>query len=305
MITKPILAASIIPDTAKITRPSYQGHFSDIVFPVICTEKVDGIRAFKSNGRLLSRKGLPIPNDHVRSIIEATCPNGWDGEIIVPGKSFNETQSAIMTVKGRPSFVWRVFDRVGPEPSVPYEIRLKQLEEEVFNNPNVYGTAEMIPYVYCHNVNDIVAFETKCLENGHEGICGRSLASPYKPGRSTISEGYLWKMKRFLDSEATVIGFQPLLHNENEQVLDELGFAKRSKSIAGLIEVAMLGKLSVHHPVFGNFNIGSGFTLQQREEIWRNPTAYLNKTVTFKYQPYGMKEGGKPRAPIFKGFRLE
>ena len=40
--------------------------------------------------------------------------------------------------------------------------------------------------------------------------------APYKQGRSTVREGYLLKVKTFLDDEATVVRFEERMHNGNE-----------------------------------------------------------------------------------------
>jgi uncharacterized membrane protein len=47
--------------------------------------------------------------------------------------------------------------------------------------------------------------------------------------------------------------------------------------------------------------VGSGFTSQQRKEIWEKQGLYFLSQITFKHFSYGAKDA--PRFPIFKCFR--
>jgi len=61
--------------------------------------------------------------------------------------------------------------------------------------------------------------------------------------------------------------------------------------------------LVVNSQRWGVFKVGSGFTDEQRNEVWVNASKYIGATITFKYFPHGVKD--KPRSPIFKGFRVD
>ena len=49
------------------------------------------------------------------------------------------------------------------------------------------------------------------------------------------------------------------------------------------------------------FSIGSGFTEEQRREIWNKQVELIGSIVKYKYFEVGVKD--KPRFPIFLGFR--
>src|SRR5690606_22412947 len=76
-----------------------EASIEDIRFPVLASPKLDGIRATMVDGKALTRSLKPIPNHHVRMWLEANCPNGWDGELMLPRRAdgtlpdFNEVQS--------------------------------------------------------------------------------------------------------------------------------------------------------------------------------------------------------------------
>lgn len=127
----------------------------------------------------------------------------------------------------------------------------------------------------------------------------------YKFGRSTAREGILLKMKAWEDDEAAVVGVQPLWKNENELQQDELGHAKRSSAAGGLVELDMLGSLDLVMEDGTEFNVGTGFTMEERRELWKIRGRLLTRMVTFKHQPPpgGRPAGTPPRIPVFKGFR--
>jgi len=109
------------------------------------------------------------------------------------------------------------------------------------------------------------------------------------------------KRKPFVDDEALVVGFVEKEHNDNPLEYNERGLAFRSSSKDGKRPAGVLGALVVSHPKFGTFNIGTGFTDKDRNEIWWNREMYLNKLVTFKYQANHVKDA--PCPAVFKAFR--
>ena len=110
-------------------------------------------------------------------------------------------------------------------------------------------------------------------------------------------------MKSFEDSEATIIGFQELMRNQNEQKRDVFGLAERSHEKDGMVPADTLGAFQVEWQG-KRFNCGSGLNDELRARIWNNREKYLGRTIKFKYQKEGIKkETGTPRLPIFLGFR--
>lgn len=64
--------------------------------------------------------------------------------------------------------------------------------------------------------------------------------------------------------------------------------------------MGILGSLVLE---FGDltFKVGSGFTMEQRSEIWKNQHSYLGKLASVRYMEVGVKH--LPRCPTFKGWR--
>jgi DNA ligase-1 len=282
------------------------GKLTDIdslVFPVYCTEKLDGIRCLKVDGKVLSRKFKEIPNHHIRKML-SVLPDGVDGELILMDGNkpaqFNKVSSAVMSEDGKPDIIYFVFDFVSENLDKPYVDRMKDMEKVLKN----FKFCKLVIPTKASNREELDEIEERFVNEGYEGVMIRSGNGPYKLGRSTEREGYLLKLKRFEDSEATVTGFEEKMHNENEATRDELGHTKRSHAKAGMVPAGTLGTLLVKDMKTGiEFGIGSGFDDILRKEIWNNKNKYLGKIVKYKHQPSGKLE--KPRFPVYLGWRDE
>lgn len=311
MITKPMLAATCT-DINKIK------------FPVLATPKIDGIRCLRINGRSVSRSFKEISNTHIQKQMKK-LPDGLDGELIVPtgyGRNrhnFQATVSGVMSRDGEPDFEYWIFDCVhGNYLAFPYIHRLDMLASVL--NPHSHNRKDIlsdkislqpsfcvfVPVTELNTLKQLQLYEAEQLHLGYEGIMIRQPNSPYKCGRSTEKEGYLTKIKRFKDAEATVIGFEEQMENINVLEEDALGYAKRSSSKEGKIGKDTLGNFIVTGNIGSNyftFRIGTGVGLTDklRKEIWNNQNKYLGRMIIYKYQEIGTKN--LPRCPIFKGFR--
>ena len=271
-------------------------------YPVIVSPKLDGIRAIVKDGVVYSRTGKPIPNKYVQQ--QFSSYHGLDGELIVGSSTdknvFQNTTSGVMTIEGSPIVSYYVFDLWNN--SSQYKQRLKILTDIVKNINKVNNSLIRIESLYCNSLKEVELREQQYLQQGYEGLVIRNPNSYYKNGRSTIKEGGLLKLKRFKDSEAEVVGYSSLLHNNNPEELDELGYTIRSTSKSGMIELEALGSLEVSDIKTGLiFNIGSGFTANQRKELWKNKENLLGKIVKYKY--FDVSILNAPRFPIFLGFR--
>lgn len=288
MITKPMLAVAA-EDLEKI------------VFPVLCSPKLDGIRALKVNGKLLSRSFKPIPNDFIRTMVEHTLPNGVDGELLV-GNTFHESSSGVMSQEGQPNFQYAMFDYVTGALNKPFIDRLADLKTMLESSSLMGKHFTIVSHTIVSCVGDLIALEQQTVDQGYEGLMIRSLRGPYKCGRSTAKEGYLLKLKRFEDSEAVILDYEEQMHNTNEAKKDVLGRTERSTAKDGMVPKGVLGTIIVRDVRSGvEFKIGTGFDDAQRAKFWRERSSLPGKLVKYKYQPSGVKEA--PRFPTFLSLR--
>lgn len=291
MITRPLLAGKV--DLKKLT------------YPVYATPKLDGIRALKIEGSLVSRSFKLIPNVNVRELFNF-LPDGIDGELMLRGiDDFNEVQSVVMRREADPGGVYfSAFDYVKEYTDTPYLQRIEDLKK--YRKSLSSQRRKLVKGLYPIEIWDeksLLEFESSCVDDGFEGIMIRKDNGPYKCGRSTTKEQILLKLKRFHDAEATVIGFEERMHNENKLEKDKFGLAKRSHKKANLSGTNTLGALLVRTEQGIEFRLGTGFDEDDRKELWQRQNGIRGRQVTYKFQE--LSKDGVPRFPVFKGFREE
>jgi DNA ligase-1 len=291
MITKPMLASS------------WNGE--ELTYPLYATPKIDGIRALKIDGELVSRSFKPIKNDHIRKCL-AGLPNDIDGELCAGTldnlKSFQETQHLVNSKEiVSDDWVYIAFDWVSESLDDTYKTRMACLHYH--HCRTTYPNTRFLFPKEINSLEELVAYEQMCISKGYEGVILRSGDGPYKCGRATVKEGYMLKVKRFDDAEAKVVGFVELEHNNNEAEKDNFGRTKRSDKKEGKVGAGVLGKFILELPDGKQFGCGTGLSAEQRKEIWENKDSYLGKLVKYKYFAHGEKD--LPRHPVFLGFRDE
>lgn len=266
--------------------------------------KLDGIRATIFGGVAYSRSLKPIPNAWIQEWAWdfADELEGVDGEFVVGAPNaedvFNKTTSACMSKDGKPDFTFFAFDKW--HPTKTFFERVIELQQVVnLDIPKV----EPVSYFILQTEDKIREFEEMTLEEGFEGIMLRDPDGKYKHGRSATKNPELIKVKRFQDQEFEVVGYECEYENQNEAKTNELGRTERSSSKAGLVAKASLGKLLLKDSEGRIFGCGSGFTKEQREQLWELQDELIGKLAKVKYFAVGMKD--LPRFPIFLGFRAQ
>lgn len=283
--------------------------FEQVKLPALMSPKIDGFRCAVWGGQALTRSLKPMPNLFIRQYLSQMKYEGLDGELVVGTPDdpliFSQTTGQVRSSSGQPDFTWWVFDhRAAVEDARPFTDRLAMATTMIadFNDPRI----RILPHIMVTTREEQAEFEAWCLEHGYEGSMARDPAGPYKNGRSTWREGWLVKRKTFVDGEAIITGFYELLHNANEAYTDETGKTKRSTHAENMVPMGVLGGFTCKEMGTDiEFNLGGGFTMDERAMIWRelqaDPHAYDGEIVRFKHFPYGRDV--KPRMPTFGGFR--
>ena len=272
----------------------------DLTFPRFGSPKIDGIRASNVEGRLLSRTLKEIPNRHIYNTFNRRDFMYMDGELVIGDPTshtcYRDSVSVIMSDDKAGDFTWFVFD-YWADPSLPFSARLHLLAAKVkeLKHPRI----KMVVHEPLADYDEFVAYEKKQLDLGYEGTMLNDPGASYKFGRATPKGGELLKVKRFVDSEAVVIGVEEEMFNGNAAETNELGRTKRSTAKAGLVGKGTMGALIVRDVKTGvEFNIGTGFTAEDRAATWP-----IGTIVKYKYFPVGVKD--KPRHPVYLGLRPE
>ena len=281
---KPMLACSTQPDINQLSYPLY------------ASTKLDGIRCVVINGKVLSRTLKPIPNLHIQNSL-SSLPFNLDGELMVEG-DFSSVESAVMSRDGKPDFTYRVFDCID-YPAMPYASRYGRLLEAVqaMRNDLIVPLHQQV----AKSAAEVQKLYAEATALGYEGLILRAMQAPYKYGRSTLKQEWMLKLKPVEDTEAFIIGYEEMMHNDNEAELSNTGGTVRSKHQAGLTPSGKLGAFVCQDKDGFTVSVGSGFTMAQRLEYWEKRFDLLGKQITFKFQE--RTPDMSYRFPVFKGFR--
>lgn len=241
------------------------------------SEKLDGIRAIWNGKNLISFNDniLPAP-EWFTAKFPQHIP--LDGELWIGRGRFNKASSIVRSGrqdKGWNQVSYTVFDI--PEISAGVvEARWNALTK-IVNHTNEKHL-QFLPQMQCTGREQLTKLFELITEQGAEGIMLRRPKSIYECKKSNT----LFKMKKFLDDEATVIGYE-------ESEINTKGKSHLIGSMGALICKTDSGI---------QFKIGSGFSDAQR----LSPPK-IGSRITFQYQ--GLSEIGKPRIPTFHRERNE
>lgn len=277
--------------------------FDKLVFPLIASPKIDGIRCVIDPERgAVTRKLLPIGNTYISEKLNSYALSFTDGEIVTytNGKvdSFSTIQSKVMADDGECVFSFHVFDCF-EAPTDSYNLRIERAGKKIGNCP----IAQIHTYQTVDNFDQLMALVDNWIDrDGWEGGMARRPSAPYKYGKSTVNDACLLKIKRFIDSEARIKGFNEKMHNANEATKDELGRTKRSSSKAGLIPMDTLGSIECEWDNGVKFSL-AGIDAEEGAKIWAIRQKLIDGLVNFKYQEIG--PNGAPRFASYRGIRYD
>lgn len=289
--------------TFKVMKAAKLDLNSRISYPGYVSPKIDGRRSYIEGGVVYTSSGKPVKNASIQEAFGHEELDGLDGELTVGSitdpEAFRNTGAVSRHDGHVAGAVLNVFDRISFAGGFRDRMDVAWAQVAQFGRSNVCT----VPHYLVDCDEKLLAYEEKFLDAGYEGLMYRSQDGPYKCGRSTLSEGYLLKLKRFTDGEAEVTGFEEMMHNGNEKTLIGAGGkAKRSSKKEGKVPAGMLGTLTCQDLETGGVvELGTGFTADERVRIWDNRLGYLGAIV--KYKRFDIGGYGKPRHPVFLGFR--
>ncbi len=310
IITRPMKAETVL----TVDVDGKKG-LENVVWPMWASPKLDGWRLLiHPTLGPVTQSFKQIPNCHVHEELTTVLTGSHlDGEINCTNEDgnalpYNKTQSQLASYDGQPTWKFTVFDWFDL-PGMDFSCRARVAGDIVkkINHPCV----EFLPHVLISSLEEFNEYADWCMDNGYEGVVLRHAAGPYKSGRSTFLQAWMLKWKPWEDAEGIIVGFEEMMHNENEQTTSALGLSKRSSHKEGMRGSGMLGNFIVDTVEFGLISCGGGkgFTHKDRKLIWENylqsiedkvSPPFFGRKVTYRFQRYGMKD--KPRFPNLKGW---
>lgn len=281
-------------------------------FPVIAQPKIDGVRGINTTGMLTGRSLKPHANRYATAFFSKPEYTGFDGELAAGDERDSalcrKTSSALSRIDGSPFVLWHVFDRLTPDAiNLTYLDRLALLDLEVHVR-QVNGLAthlRVIPWVVCKNMEALIYHDTVWLDQGYEGTILRDPDGMHKQGRSTVKEGGLLRIKRFVEDDAVVLSIEEGRSNQNDAQTNELGQTFRTTHQDNMVPNGLVGSLLCKDVKTGNeITVSAGsMDHDMRKHYFENPKELLGQVIKYKHFPKGVKD--KPRFPTFQSIRLE
>jgi DNA ligase-1 len=284
-----------------------------IKYPALVSLKYDGWRMFEYDGEVRLRSLKPPKNLNtqkvMRELFKASASlgvKGLDGEAL-PGDPYhpNAMQACTSAFNAHhtvTSFGFYVFDcyQYGDK---PFQERLKYAHDAVERLQDMgFDWIHPVEHHLVLDQEELFIYYDDIIAKGGEGVMGRHPLSPYKYGRSTMKESWLWALKPYMDDYAVIVGFVEMLENQNELTVNERGYAARAGFKENMVPKGTLGKFICWSPRFKeSFGVGMGvgLTFDLRDTVWANREKYLGRFIKYKYQEIGVKE--RPRQPKFMG----
>jgi DNA ligase 1 len=255
--------------------------------PYIVQPKYDGVRcrAIKDNPNssfiLLSSEGniiFSVP--HLNRILDdrIKTPCELDGELYTHGLSFEQiisiTSRDVNIHSDHTKIQYHIFDIVTTEPQAKRIL-------DINNFKNLSPWLIVAPYFICESLDEVLkAYDTVVSQN-YEGIIVRNIEGYYERKRSTL----VMKFKPKEEDSYVICGFQ--------EEIDKDGTPKDT-----------LGALTCASGDGNLFNVGTGFTAEQRKQMWESRSLLVGHSAVVKYQH--ITTGNRvPRFPVFVEVKWE
>lgn len=248
--------------------------------PYIVQPKYDGVRCRviplqTAEGCLLlsSEENIIYSVPHLNAIFAGLqLKTELDGELYCHGMSFEQIVSITSrTVNLHPDYQkiqFHCFDIINQEPQMKRALIIENLRGI---NPHIV----VAPFWICQNLDDVMRTYDKLMGLGYEGVIVRHTQAPYELKRSL----YVMKFKAKKEDNYGIVGVQ-----------EEISIDGRAKESLGAL-VCKSGDGNIFH-------VGTGFTADERKDLWERRESLIGKTAKIKYQH--LTTGKQvPRFPVF------
>lgn len=281
-------------------------------FPLFVQPKIDGVRGLNQDGKLVGRSLKTHQNVHTTDYYSRRDYDGFDGELAAGPATAEglcrDTTSAMNTIYSVRTVDWHIFDVV-TDTTIKWEYwrRLEALGEEIekLEYHATHGTIYPTQNVLIENMDQLIDEEAKRMAEGYEGLILRNPQGKHKQGRSTVVEGGLLRIKRFVEREARVKAVTEGEENMNVAQTNELGNTFRSSHKENMVPNGMVGSLECIDLLTGaEITVSAGkLTHDERIYYFKHQDAILGHVIKYKCFPIGVKD--KPRFPTFQSIRAE
>lgn len=236
--------------------------------PYIVQPKYDGFRCravplqtgIDSNYLLLSsEENIFYSVPHIlKELTNTRLRAELDGELYHHDMNFNELSSILSrTVNLHNNYnkiEFHIFDIINDQPQMKRLLLLENLRK-------ISPSIKIAPFWLCETYDEVVRVYDKVIESGYEGIIVRHFQAPYQRKRSTL----MMKFKPKKSDDYEIIGW------------------KEEYSVEGVAK-GRLGALVCRSGDGDVFSVGTGFSDDQRVQLWDIRESLLSSFARVQYQ---------------------
>lgn len=301
----------------------------DIVYPQLCSYKLDGIRCIvHPEHGLMTRSLKPIVNkqlqDKFQPLVDIAQKNHiiLDGEIYSHIRSFQEITRAVMTQDlydaktlakiekegySNPAEYSRIlvenmqfwcFDCVyynDDGPDTPFHNRLTLIKSV----SDLISTDVFVPckQVIVKSAEDTQKIYELGLKYNYEGVIIKNPSGRYKFGRTTLKENLGYKFKPYIEKSAIIKGVVQATEVRDgvESTINELGYSVTSKKKDDRVLIDKASAFLVDWEG-RDLKVTIAATDAEKEQIWADRDMFIGCELLFKAMDVGAKD--LPRHPV-------
>ena len=239
-----------------------------VKYPCVSTVKLDGVRAIYRNGIFYTRNGKILRGLEALARRLSGAPV-LDGELVCPGMDFQTSSGQLRSFADTFNAQFNIIDL----PEHPSRSLLTRLTEA---RRWVELLVDIVPWRQAYSMEEIEQHYQACVEAGYEGVVVKPMEYEYVDKRS-----FDWmKLKAINTVDARIVDIFE-------------GTGKYSSSAGGVIIQMPDSEVLVR--------VGSGFSDQQRDEIYADPDKFIGRMIEVKY--HEITPGGSLRHPRFYRWR--
>ncbi len=241
-------------------------------FPIIGSYKIDGLRCIYQDGHLFTRYGRRFVGlEALEKVLQDNnCPS-LDGELVVPGKSFDDLSGELRSFKSTDNVIYNVFDVRNSGSAIQCaRLALASAVVTSIKDPRVH----LVPYRTLVDEYEMQDMFNEAREQGFEGLVLKDEDAVAYNGRSRA-----WMKMKASDT----------VDIEVTNVLEGQG---KYEGHAGKLECDFNG-IKVY--------VGTGLSDTQRKLWWEDPNTIVGKTVEVEYME--ISKNGALRHPRLKCVR--
>ena len=238
-----------------------------VKYPCFGSPKIDGVRARFKNGVFYSRNGHPYEGlDHLAEEL-SSIKEDIDGELIVPGLTFQKSSGLIRSDNLTPNAEFQIFEV--PSYKGPFIERLMMMDDIHLIGDHVLK----VPHLVLHSEDEVFEYYRIARSTGFEGAVIKPTDYEYKGTRS-----YNWMKMKPKDNKDVIV----------HDVYEGKGKYK-----------GQLGGVTVDFN--GSNDVGGGFSDKQRKDYWENPELIVGKCIEVSFME--LTDDGNFRHANFEGIR--